>query len=325
VPHRPCRIAAFNLNRIYHFVNSVAYAQAAQNHTKLYWHTYDQNVVINAIYSVMFWKDAPGTVEVSQNSQLIEGRRSDLMRHYWTTSLGRLQQGPLALITYLETLDEIKQVSIGSLRETFRDANKLNSQIGEDTQTGIEWLSAIKLSSTVFIAAASGGLTLSGGAAAVSASYVSAGYSVLGTFAKDMASAKHADVMAIDISKQAAKVAGQEKISQTAERSAQKLEKNAETRIARESGLMREAEARINLLSREIARKTSSSKIAKLGRKIGYAEGERAFAQAATVNAQRIVQFAHLAGKALPIVFLAHDVMEGFEEFHKDIGSQEKH
>ncbi len=83
MPHRHFRIAAFDLRRIYHFINSVAYAQAAQNHTKLSWQAYKDSAVLNAIYFVMYWKGAPGTVEVSQDTQLIEARRSVLMRHYW--------------------------------------------------------------------------------------------------------------------------------------------------------------------------------------------------------------------------------------------------
>ena len=325
MPHRHFRIAAFDLRRIYHFINSVAYAQAAQNHTELSWQAYKDSAVLNAIYFVMYWKGAPGTVEVSQDTQLIESRRSVLMRHYWNTSLGKFHHGPHALITYLEALDKVKQASIESLQETFRDANKLNSEIGDATHTGIKWLAGIKLGSTAFIAVASGGLTLSGGAAAVSAGYVAAGYSVLGTFAKDMASAKHADIIALDISKEAGKVAGQEKISQIAEKSALKLELNAQTRLAREGALIASAEVKIKQLSQEIARKTSSSKIAKLGRQMDYVEAERASAQAAAANAQRLGQLAHLAGKALPIVFAAHDVMEALREYHEDIGAPERH
>jgi hypothetical protein len=314
-----------NLYRTLRFLNSVALAVAIQRYTKIEWKEYRDSKVLNAIYTVMFWKGAPGTVEVGQNWTKIEQDRVALWRHLNETFFHKASLGPQVAIDYLEQMGKLRESALQSVQQTFQDASDINREIAGETGTAIKRLAAIKAGSTIALAGMTGGLALTGSGLALAAANVGFGYKIVGAVATNLASGKDAKVMAIDTTKDVGKEVGEEKVLQQrildpmAERAAHKIGARAAQSMTENAKIVAEAERRVQQLSVELARKTSSSKIAKLGRQIGRAETQKAEAMAATRQAGRLATAGTLIGRSVPVIFAVKDIVEAIEDYHKDV------
>ena len=160
------------------------------------------------------------------------------------------------------------------------------------------------------VAATPVGLTFAGVSSAATAGWIAFGYSVSKSLAKDLAEAKSAGVMAFEVSKENIP---KDVIKRAGDIGAEKVADVMEERIERRGDLIEQAEQRIAQLSRQLHRKVSTSKIAKLNRRIGRAEA----GADASKNAITKAQIGKIGARSLQVVFAAHDIYEAWEDFEK--------
>lgn len=94
---------------------------------------------------------------------------------------------------------------------------------------------------------------------------------------------------------------------------AEKLAERMAEKMEAHTDLIAQAEAKITQLSRQVAQKVSTKKIAKLDRQIARVQAG-ADVSASAITKARV---GGAAARGLQIVFAAHDIYEGWEDFEK--------
>ncbi|MBR0852485.1 hypothetical protein JQ543_32475 [Bradyrhizobium diazoefficiens] len=302
----PANIVVVDLPRLTGFINSVAYAQAASLYTTIKFEQFSSNVVMNALAQATTGE--PGIANIDEDTTALETYRSRRCRELLTAAITKASDSPAGFEAYLQHLDADRRRSLANLQTTFRTANEINQQNDQALSRAIDVLAKIKLGSTVAVAVIPAGLVVAGAATATitAAGVVSLSYGILKDAGKEMAGAGDAKVIAFDLSKNLAKEA--------AGRVKDKVGDHAAERLTQQSELIVAANRQIDALSMQLARKISSSKIAKLNRQIGRAQD---VAQQATRSAA-VNRGLMLAAKGLTVVFAAYDVWEGIEEYKQD-------
>jgi hypothetical protein len=320
-PPRRIQIVAFDLVRVIQFLNSVAYAQAALNHTRLQWRPdqdFAKSRVFRSVYSALGYTP-PGTVEIAQDVGRIDSDRAQLLAQHWHATLNKIVCGPVPLLAYLRSMEDVKDYASKATREVFRDAGQINSEIAGATHEAIERLARIRLASTLFILPTAVGAGI--GAAAVGAAglaldlgVVSASYQVIGSFARSVQEAHSAKAIAIQTGKPAAEYA----VDKGYEVVEDKVKKAAEKRLEKAEPLIKQGERDIAKLAQQLKQKTSTKKIAKLGRQLERKTDALSGPLQQSKNATRAIRVAETAGVVLQLAFLAYDLYEAVEEFKQD-------
>jgi hypothetical protein len=327
-PQRCVQVLAFDLSRLVGYLNGIAYAQAALNHTRVQWRP-DQDFansrVLSSVYSLLGYTP-PGTAEVAQDVGRIEEDRKRLLAKYWTVSLHKLSHGPLTLLHYLNAMDEVKQGATDGLKDIFRDVGSLNSDIADATHDAVVRLADIRLASSLFVLSTTAvvgiGLTAVGAAGtAFQLAAVSTGYQVIGNFARSIQEAHSAKAIVF-------KTGGPVRdrvLEQGGDKLAGNVEKAAEKRLEQASETIEAAERQVAQLAQQLKRKIgNSAKSAKLARKLGRQTEALGAGMQTAKNAGRVMKTAKFTGGVvLPLVFLAHDLYEAVEEYRSDVGAGE--
>lgn len=327
----PFPVICFDLVRIFTLFKSVALLVAIQRYTQLQWTPYKDSAVLNGIYKVLAWKGAPGTVEVTQDWTKINVATDQLFEHFVMTFFTRVQEGPRAVIQYLELLERLRDDAKGFIAGTFADANQINSDIAATADDAVHRLAAIKLGSSIAVAGLSGGIGVLGSAGGilgftagvtramvVQAGFVSTGYSIAGLAVKSLTSGKDACAIAV---RGGLKEAGSHISENALDQGAKYAEAQARLQVWRNLRVGRVAEEKIEELSASLARKVSHAKIAKLNRQIGKAQLQLDAAASERASAARFASAAKLAGKAIPIVFAIKDIIDAVGEYNEDVGN----
>jgi hypothetical protein len=317
-------VTSLHLARTLTFLHSVALAVAIQRHTHLEWKEDKESQVLNAIYRAMFWKGRPGVAEITQDWRKIEFLQDQTFDQYVRSFCKKLSEGPRAVISYLELLNGLRDDAVGFVKDTFADANQINAEIANETKEAVGSLAKIKLGSNVALAVMSGGIGVWGsGGMAFAATGVTLGSKVVGVVAKNLTSGKDAQAIAIDtgfgISKEVAMAGSEHRLHTGAEY----VQARARLQVWKQIRNGATAEQKINVLSRDLARKVSNAKIAKLNRQIGRAQIQVDKAAAGRVTASRLAGATRLVGKAIPVVFAVHDIIEAVSEYREDVGAAE--
>lgn len=163
------KTGCYDLVRVAKFLRSVALAIAIQRNSQMKWVAYRDSMVLNAIYTVLFWKEQPGTFEVEQNRQVIEADADILFEEYlnrWFEILH--EQGPAAVNAWVGELGIARQHAMQATESMLRDAASVNLQVADELRDGIVALSRIKLAATV-------GVAVVGAVGGIAALLVSAG------------------------------------------------------------------------------------------------------------------------------------------------------
>jgi uncharacterized UPF0146 family protein len=252
----------------------------------------------------------PGIAEIEENTKALGDYQKRKARELLTAALAKAADNPAAFQAYLQHLDADRRRNLFNLQNTFRSANEINQHNEISLGRTVDVLAAIKLGSTVTLAVVPAGLVLAGAAAATitAAGVVSLSYGIFKDVGKEMAGAGDAKVIAFDVTKSLVK----EGVSQAKDKASER----AVERLTTQTELIAAATRQIDALSMQLARKVSSSKIAKLDRQIGRAhQGLQQATRSAAVNRGVMA-----AAKGLTVVFAAYDVWEGIEEYRKDTG-----
>lgn len=294
------------------YFRSVAMAIEIQANTRAEWKSYEDSTVLNVAYALMPWKEKPGTVEVHQNWRAIDQRTQERTAQMLETFFTKLRSGPGTAATYAHQLQSTRQYALKSVAELFADVHQINSEVAGQAAQGARNMALIQFGCTMALAITGCGLALGASVPAVmttsgmglKAAGVGLGYNIAGAIIKDSMSLGSAQAIAIEGSKT---VSG-EALGHYGGNAQTKLA----AQIADKSQQISATERNIAALNAEIARKTSAKKIAKLqasvaAKREGIRRAEEATAKAALKKGAVVA-----VGKAIPLVFLAHDVINAW-------------
>jgi hypothetical protein len=150
----------FEEDQVISFLESVARAKALERHVKIRWKDYDDSAVLNFIYTVMWWKGKPGSLEVDLGDQKqIEAKTA-------TDTYGLLEMfvmeaalGAERVVRFLKGQEQVRKTCRQTVEAAFREVQTLSAEMIAETQRGIAKLAVIKCASpiTLKVAALAGG------------------------------------------------------------------------------------------------------------------------------------------------------------------------
>lgn len=319
----------YSLPEVSLFFRSVATAMAIQNHTKLKWVPYDDSVMLNVTYALLFWKGKPGHVEVHEGARAdvnrtIDKYHADFVR-IWLEVL--FEKGPREAMEYVRKMEKLRDSSRRSVDEVWRDAGHLNDQVRGELNEGIKNLARIKLASQVGVAVigAAGAIIVAGGATLmVGGATLTVGQSAAAltglqltntlalSLAKSWETSDAAKAVAIDMGKAGGKAVANELGSRGAEALAQK----AAQQIGHSEQVIRSAEGQIRKYSKALAEEGVKKARLRKARNIIQSSKKQIAEQTAeigTATSKKVA--AGILSKALPVVFAAWDIKDAFTEY----------
>ena len=308
-----------DLRRCASLVWSCAYARALQEHTKLEWQPYRESTFLNAAYSLLFWKGAPGTAEVRQDRQAIDAKTRRYFDHTFHTLLQKSHaHGPVGLVHYVNGLVESRAYCLNAVQQVFRDSSSINSEIAGQTEHAIKTLAKIKLTSTLALTGMTCSVAMLGGSAVLLAESgaIKLGADVIGEIVKPH---EHIGTNVKGVAYQLAKYEG-EKGSDKAAEAAKGIGEKA---LGEYGPKLAAAQRRIERYSYELFRKFGRRKAARAEARLLNAKADKAVATRAVESAERTIKVAKFAGKAVPLVFAAWDVYDAWQDYKEDTATGE--
>lgn len=315
----PHIVACLSLEQVFRLLYSTAFAWAVQRNSHVKWVEYRDSRVLNFLYGVMPWKGRPGWAELDQNWQEIRRDTIDLFKGQVDVFLRKLDAGPKVVIEYLEQMEWQRNQAQQGWMSTLNEVHEINEGVMAETSRAIRNLALVKAASTIAIAVMSGGAAIVvGGSTAVAAGAVNFGYSVTAAVAKNLAQAKGAGAIALDVGIEGGKEAANQLSGKTAGAAAQRVEALGVVKVFLETGKWQEAVKKIETLSVQLARKRSSAKIASLGRKVAAAQVQATTARAGMTQGVKLIRAAGTLRAAVPVVFAGLDVLLAIKEYGED-------
>lgn len=339
MPPRTIPIIVYDFPAISRFFRSVALAIAIQRTTSLQWQTYRDSSVLNAVYTVMFWKEPPGFAEVHTGTKSdIDRQTDDLHVQFLTTWFRKVcEDGPQAGNAYVTAMEQVRNYARQAVQDLFREAGSINNEVIGQTNEAIRDLARIKLAAQVgvavigavagvaFVAAAAGGaaggasLTIIGmqaGAGGTAFAGVGAAHSITHSIIKNWEGGAGAQVAGI------AWEGGKAGVGEAGGHAAGHALEKALAGSARSEQLIRTFEGEIAKQARRLGeqglRKKAQQKAANiLADRTARVGVERAAGQGfarQAVNAARV-------GKTIPVVFAAWDIIDAFSDYSDTVGS----
>lgn len=316
-PRPPIHVAVLRTSALVGYFRSMAMAIEILHGTRSHWKEYRESTLLNFAYAMMPWKVGPGTMEVDQDWRLIEARTQILTANMLEKFFKKLESGPQTAYDYCVSQNALRMSATLAVRELLNASIQVNNDVAQKAEDGARNMARLQFACTLILAGTGCWLAMGGAVPALlatthvglKATAVGLSYNVAGTLIKDGKSWGSAQAIAIEGSKSG----GGEWLG-TAEKSAQT--RLAET-IATKSQQIAATEVNINRLNAEIARKTSRKKIIKLtaqraAKQAGIDRARQEIGKATVHSARWTV-----ASKAVPLLFLAHDVYQAWDDLQK--------
>jgi len=308
-------ILVMDSRKTHAFLKSVAYAKAQQAKVRMRW-VEDQSKFMQGLYSVMFWKGKPGTVEVDTGDwKEIDRVAAADTKHMLAVMMRKAGEGPKALTKYLKGLEEIRDYALEAIRDVYKEAGELNHEVREHAAQGIKRLAAIKFGADLIMA----GLSAVPGAGMV----VPLLYSWGGELIRSIDEAPSAQVIGftgIFLEKGAHHVLahsaehGTEKIAEAQEAQELQAELSQE-----EAKLWREliSEQKRSILQGNVTGAEAEKLYRQIGKEARRGYGMQISARAAEEQARRLSRLRMLgkaAGGAVQVVFFAVQARESWDQ-----------
>lgn len=321
----PVPVLLLGFERTMNYLRSAALGRAMAESCTLEWKSYDESTVLNAIYTLLPWKEKPGSVEMkmARGDELGE-RYGHHLRHLvsgWTTAMFH---GAVATKTFLDRVESRKARDAAHIEQVAQDVREINAQVVGELTSAINNLAAIKLGSTIAIAALSGGASIyavgllgtagaaSAAAVAATAGMINTAYSVTGSLISNWHKAASAKVVGVTI--EGAKAVGGKLAGDAGENM---FKQGAAMVAANQEAMIAAAEkmtlARNGFISavRHKSRAHSLRAMAKAGDEVNAAARNMQQGRAAMGAGSRLA-----VGAA--IFFAAVDVIQGICEYQED-------
>lgn len=323
----------YDLPTVSRFFRSVALAVAMQKYMSLEWKDYKDSTVLNVVYSVMFWKGPPGSVEVNTGSrQQIEAETNRLHAHYLMTWVDKVHGGgPGAGNSYTTQMMNVRESARSAIESTFRDAREINAEIARDTQEAIVALARIRLAATVgvaiigagagiaFVSAAAAGsaggagLMIAGveaGAGGFTFGATGAGFSMTNSLIKTWEGGAGAKVAAISMD--SGKYAGGEAAGHVAGHGMTK----ALSDTSHSQQIIKSAEGQITKYSKVLEGKVKKKTAAKATNIIANSQAKVVSETARMGKSGQLLKGARALGTAAPVFFAAWDIMDALGDYN---------
>lgn len=316
----------YDLPTISRFFRSCALTIATEQTTSMQWVTYRDSSVLNAIYTVMFWKEPPGLAEVNTGSrEAVERKTDELHERYLLAWIGKLAlAGPGAAQHYVNEMVLLREQAKQSVQELFRGVSGINADVLGETRQAISYLANIKLGAQVGVAAigAVAGLALVGAGAGASVLTLQLGASASGFAAvgggnayahsliKNWEGGMAAQV--VGISSETGKIAVSEGAGELSKRALDRaLQGSAQSAhiILSAEGEIAKYSAR---LSQEGLRKAAAAKANDIvARRTAHVQAQTA----ANAAFQTTAKVATRVGQTVPVVFAALDIWDAVADY----------
>jgi hypothetical protein len=310
---KPVPLVVMDLDPTLKFLRSASMTRAMAESTSLEWKTYDDSTVINALYTVFFWKEKPGFAEVNTaTGEKLRTRHAQILDGYVDKWLATLGQGPSPMKQYLDHLAKIRASDHENIDFIFREAREINKMVTDQLRTTIRTLAGVKLAGTIAVAALGGYAAIAiGGATATVAGGVSAAYSVTGAVIKEWNSVPTGQVMAVG--KELGKYGAGEYGGQLAEETLKKAGESS----ALYQKMLEKAERGIAHHSRTVQEAAKQRVRNKAARKLVEKQAQQATAQQGLQQAARTAQIGKGLKVGVPVVFALWDMIEGVSDFNE--------
>ncbi len=302
-------MACLSFEQIGRLLWSKSHAMAVQLNTSVHWKPYKDSKVLNLAYALMPWKEGPGWVEVAQDRQRIEESTRNFFDRSVDTFFNKLSEGPSGLMRYLADTEKIRDEALQAVQNTFMSASDINHQVLGETQEGVRRLAIIKAASSITLAGISGGVVLAGGSVGLvtATQSVSLGFSLTKAVIKNWGELKTVGAVAIELAK-----------DKVPEQGGKALTAAGFWNAWQASPKWVAAEKRVMSLSGDLARKISSQKKAKIGRKLLAAQKDLTNAEAQSAKGMKMMSIGKNIARYAPVVFAALDVYEAIVEYGED-------
>lgn len=325
-------LICYDLPTVSRFFRSVALSMAFQRHTSIEWVPYRDSAVLNAIYTVLFWKEGPGNAEIKQGSgAAIMQTTDELHERFLAAWVDKVfQGGPTAGNTYVNLMAGLRDDARQSVANVFREAQQINAAVINQTQDAIVTLARIKLAATVGVAViggaagvafalgaagagAAGGVTVLGlqaGTSAAGFGLTGLGYSVTNNIIKTWEQGPAAKVAAVsvDVGKYAASETGGHLAGQAVER--------AVTQQGRSAQIIKSAEGQVRKYSEKLAQEGLRRAQARKATNI-VQQSQRQIARegANMAKAGNMAKLARGTGAGIPVLFAAWDIIDAWGDY----------
>jgi hypothetical protein len=282
---------------------------AVQFNTSIQWKPYRESKFLNFAYMLMPWKGGPGWVEVEQNQKRIQEQVTALFDRSVDGFLNKLSEGPEPVMRYLSASQRIRDESFQSISEAFASASDINSEVLGETREGIKRLALVKAASTITLAGLSGGVVLAGGSVGLvtAAQSVSLGFSLTKAVVTNWGEVKMAGALAIELAK-----------DQVPEKGGKMLSAAGMWNLWQTAPKWADAQKRVMKLSGDLAKKVSSQKRSKIGRKLINAQKDLAVAEAQAAKGAKMVTIGKNIARYAPVVFAGWDMYDAIVDYGED-------
>ncbi|WP_332698089.1 hypothetical protein [Bosea sp. (in: a-proteobacteria)] len=327
----------YDLPTVSRFFRSCALVIAAQQSLRIEWETYRDSKVLNAIYTVFFWKEPPGMAVVKDGApEKVERLTNELHERYllaWVRKLS--EEGPGAAQGYVTNMGHLRDMARKDTQNFYRNASNINSDVIRETQDGINNLATIKLGAQIGVAAigavvgigfvapalvggtltAAGSLTIFGvkaGATAAGFAIAGAAHSITHSVIKNWDAGANAQV--VGIATEASKAGS----SEVAGRVAGRVLDNALAGKETAQSAIRSAEGEIQKQSARLAQQGVTRKAsAKAARRVADNTTRVAARTAELAKHNSRAVGATAVGVAIPVVFAAWDVLDAYSDYRE--------
>ncbi|WP_299444732.1 hypothetical protein [uncultured Rhodospira sp.] len=331
------QVVCYDLPAISRFFRSCALAIATQQTTHLHWETYKDDSVLNAVYTVMFWKEPPGfaTVKTATRAEierLTDKLHQDFLMH-WLHTLH--VQGPPAAHAYVTRMQKVRATSYAAVQDTFRSATNINMEVVGQTNEAIKRLAQVKLGAQIgvavigavagvgFVAAAAGGgtagasltiLGLEAGASGTAFAVAGTAHSVTHSVIKTWEAGTTAQVAGI------ATEGGKATASEIGGAIADRTLQNALQGTARSRQIIKSCEGEIRKYSQRLAQEGLKKSAQRKASNIVTTRTARvASEKAAIAGYGRTAANAARAAKAIPVLFAAWDIWDAVGDYRETV------
>lgn len=301
------------------FFRSCAVSIAMQQSIEIKWVEYKDSAVLNAAYTIMFWKEGPGWAEVDiKTVSQMETKIEQMTDQYVQGFFRKLhEQGFTAASQYVSNMHKIKLGAQDAINEAFRSTREINSEVNAKITVAIQRAAEVKLGAAVGVALISGTagvLAVAGtGSALVGASplvfaAVGFGNSATHSIIKTWENGNSAKAVAVDFGKTALDQ-GSGKVSEV-------IGARATTNLATKEMARRNAEVAVRRYSDILGRRSTT--VANVGKRTNqFAQAQTSLGQAQASASRAAVGkgVAQGVGYALPVVFAAWDILNAVKEY----------
>ena len=273
-------------------------ARAMQEYTKTNWQpdNLDDNAFMSTLYSIFPFKTKPGTLQVDTDMAKADKAGLEYARHYQEVFYRKLWGSPQLASSYAEHLHKMRRDSEEFLQRQFAEAGRINREIVDEWTNHIIGLKTAKVVSEIVVSIYAPGVAFGQGAV------------ILGVEIIQAATMGEAGIVC-------AKFASKETTKASAERFAHIATKVHHAKGLKAWDLAMESNAKAKQLAESMARKSSSSKLAKLGRGLDRAKSAVATNTQLSTTALKMSKRIQLGTKfGLPILFAIPDLIDIYDE-----------